>query len=208
MFTGIIKEVGTIQSVTQRDELIELRVASNVKPAKGASICVDGACLSVTTAHGDGFTVEAVPETLKRTIIKNYREGTKVNLEPSLKAGDPLDGHFVSGHVDGIGTVQKIDETKNSKTLTIEAPENLRKFLAMKGSVTVNGVSLTMSGLSADAFRVALIPETLHQTNLGLLKEKNLVNLEVDLIARYLDSLLQDKEKQASYQFLTERGFL
>ncbi|MCA9374477.1 riboflavin synthase [Candidatus Peregrinibacteria bacterium] len=210
MFTGIIRQIGTIKTVTPRDELIvlEIQCAGMEKKKSGDSIAVDGACLTVVQITEDGFTTEAMPETLEKTISKNYQPGTKVNIEEPLKIGDELNGHFVSGHVDYVGKVQNIKEDQNTKTIHITVPEKMQKYFALKGSVTINGVSLTISDIGTGWFGVSLIPETLQQTNLGALKKDDSVNIEVDLISRYLDSLMKDKEKQASYEFLQERGFL
>ncbi|MEZ4087035.1 MAG: riboflavin synthase [Candidatus Gracilibacteria bacterium] len=210
MFTGIIRQTGTIKNVTPRDELIvfEIQCAGMEKKKSGDSIAVDGACLTVVQITEDGFTTEAMPETLEKTICKNYQPGTKVNIEEPLKIGDELNGHFVSGHVDYVGKVQNIKEDQNTKTIHITVPEKMQKYFALKGSVTINGVSLTISNIGTGWFGVSLIPETLQQTNLGALKKDDAVNIEVDLISRYLDSLMKDKEKQASYEFLQERGFL
>lgn len=163
---------------------------------------------TVTKKTEHGFITEAIPETLQKTIIKNYHQGTKVNLETSLKAGDSLDGHFVSGHVDFTAPIQSIRKEENTRDISIAIPPAMRKFFALKGSVTLNGVSLTISDIDQKSVTVSLIPETLRKTNLAELNEEDPVNVEIDLIARYLDSLLQGKEKEASYEFLKERGFL
>lgn len=210
MFTGIITEVGAITNVSQKDEVTQLTIKANIAKEKksGDSIAVDGACLTVVELTDDEFTTEAIPETLNKTIIKEYKDGTSVNIEGSLKVGDTLDGHLVSGHVDFVGFVKTIKKDHNTQTIRVTIPAEMRKFFALKGSVTLNGVSLTISDVAETSFTVSLIPETLNKTNLGSLAENQPVNIEIDLISRYLDSLLQGKEKEASYEFLKERGFL
>lgn len=219
MFTGIIRQIGKIARIDQKENLTELTIeapgiASNEK--KGDSIAVDGVCLTITAfgISGDAsnvptqFTVQAIPETLARTIIGSYKENTTVNLETPMKLGDELHGHMVQGHVDFVGTVTEVKPDGESTILQISFPPDFAKFLALKGSVTVNGVSLTISLLNESTFEVSLIPETLAATNLGALTVGHKVNIEIDLIARYLDSLLQDKERQTTYQFLKERNII
>lgn len=200
MFTGIIQEIGTIKTVTPRDELIELEIRSVLKPNPGGSIAIDGACLSATDVLENGFKVEAIPETVSKTIIKNYQPGTPVNLEPALTAGDPLDGHFVSGHVDFTSTVSFVRKQKNSRDLTITIPIDKHKFFPLKGSISINGVSLTISDRTENSLTVSLIPETLKKTNLGDLQKNDTVNIEIDLLSRYLDSLLYENRNQHTGQ--------
>lgn len=210
MFTGIITEIGTVTNITPHDEVTQLSIKADIakNKKKGDSIAIDGTCLTVVQITDDGFTTEAIPETLQKTIIGQYKEGNKVNLEGSLKIGDTLDGHFVSGHVDFVGTIKAVQPDKNTQTVTVQIPTAMRKFFALKGSVTLNGVSLTVSDVTEDTLTVSLIPETLKKTTLGSVAEGQTVNVEIDLISRYLDSLLQGKEREASYEFLKERGFL
>lgn len=219
MFTGIIRQLGRIARIDQKENLTELTIeapgiAANAK--KGDSIAVDGVCLTVTASGKTGnvsnettqFTVQVIPETLARTIIGAYKENTAVNLETPMKLGDELHGHMVQGHVDFVGTVTAVKPDGDSTVLQISFPSDFAKFLALKGSVTVNGVSLTVSLLQEETLEVSLIPETLAATNLGALATDHKVNIEIDLIARYLDRLLQDKERQTTYQFLKERNII
>lgn len=211
MFTGIIQQIGTVKKILNENQVTTLIVeASPIAATKkiGDSIAVDGTCLTVTAKDETTLSVQAIPETLKLTIIKNYQADTKVNLENPLKIGEELGGHFVSGHVDFVGTVKKIEPQGGSKTIQITFPENYAKYFALKGSATVNGVSLTISNLDEQTFQVSLIPETLQKTNLGELKQNDHVNIEIDLISRYLDSLLQDKAKESTYEFLRERNLI
>lgn len=211
MFTGIIQTTGTIKKIETRADIKIISIyAPTIAPSKkiGDSIAIDGACLTITAVNGENFSVEAVPETIKKTVVKNYSNGARVNLENPLRIGDTLDGHFVSGHVDFVGTIKKIETTGESKTLNISFSESMAKFFAIKGSVTINGVSLTISKLKSNTFEVSLIPQTLKTTNLDEIKEESQVNIEVDLLSRYLDRLLQDRAQQINYEFLIERGFI
>lgn len=211
MFTGIIQEKGRIVNMSKTDISAMLKIAAGscVSSLKtGSSIAVDGACLSVVGVGKNFFIVELISETLRCTIAKHYKKGMQVHLEPSLRIGSTLDGHIVTGHVDFTGVVKKVLNEGDSLLLTIAFPSDRAKFFAIKGSVAVNGVSLTISNLKKDAFEVALIPQTLSQTNLGFLQKGSMVNVEIDLVSRYLDQLLQDKARQTTYEFLQERGFL
>ena len=175
------------------------------KLALGDSVAIDGACFTMVSSTPDSFTVEAIPETQERTIIKNYTVGSIVNLETTLTLGKGISGHLVQGHVDGVGKVTSINEQHE---IEIEFPRELGRFMAFKGSITVNGVSLTISKLMLDTFQVSLIPFTLEQTNLGKLTAGSPVNLEIDLIARYLERMLEAQEGQAKYHFLQERNLI
>ena len=208
MFTGIIQQQGKITKVGKNGPITVITIeAPQIAPAKklGDSIAVDGACLTVVARIKDSFTVEVIPETMDKTIIGNYREGTEVNLENPLKYGDSLDGHAVQGHVDFVGKVEKVTSS-GSKTMEVTYPEEMNKYFALKGSVTVNGVSLTISKLGPKSFEVSLIPTTMKTTNLNALKKGSVVNVEVDLLARYMERLLLNKAEQTTYDFLQERG--
>ena len=174
----------------------------------GDSIAVNGVCLTVDTLFANAFKAVAIPETVERTNLGSLRVSSRVNLELPLSVAGRFDGHFVSGHVDGIGTVIKKAQTAKGMTLSILFPPTLAKYFALKGSIAVNGVSLTIMELTDDYFSVGLIPITEKETNLGLLHENDIVNLEVDLIARYLERLLRGKTEQTSYEWLKERNFI
>ncbi len=189
MFTGLVQNLGTLMEVQNVGKSKEFLIQSSL-PAetfkKGASIMVNGACLTVERYFPEGnFLVTAVEETLKKTTLSKLKVKQKLNLEAALTLGTPLGGHLVSGHVDGVGEV-----VHAGSKLILQVPKDLLKFFAVKGSIVVNGVSLTLVDQVKDTVEIALIPETLKETNLGLLKKGDLVNLEVDLIARYLDRLL------------------
>lgn len=195
MFTGIIRKTGKIRSIENGKGLKIMTVEGSFAGKKiGDSIAVDGCCFTITSCTKNLFTVEAMPETTRRTVINQYVKGTIVNLENPLKIGDSLDGHFVQGHIDFVGTVKEFKKDGNAKTVTISFPQKFGKYFALKGSVTVNGVSLTVSKIHKTAFEVSLIPQTLKTTNLGSLKKNDNVNIEIDVIARYLDSLINSKQ--------------
>lgn len=211
MFTGIIQHLGKIENIAQTNGIttltVEIPAIASAKK-KGQSVAVDGACLTVTHNTSNTLQFEVISETIQRTIIKNYKHGAKVNIEEPLKMSDSLDGHLVLGHVDFVGTIKDTRMDGDSKILAITFPLSFAQHFALKGSVTVNGVSLTISQLETDFFEVSLIPETQKQTNLGLLQKNNEVNIEIDMISRYLERLLQDKAQETTYQFLQERGFI
>ncbi len=211
MFTGIIQQIGTIQNLEDRDGNTFLTIASPMASSKkvGDSIAIDGCCLTVLEGSNEhSFIVEAVQETLQHTIIKNYQKATRVNLENPLKAGDGLDGHMVQGHVDFVGKIKKVVAEGMSRRVSVSLPHEMAKYVALKGSITINGTSLTVSNLGTNDFEVTLIPQTIETNNLGTLTEGSEVNIEIDVISRYLEKLLQDKEKETTYQFLQERGFI
>lgn len=185
MFTGIIQEIGIVVKKNPHGAKgISLEVASKkLKPKIGASISVNGACLTVTGKKPGEFSVAVVPETLRRTNLGKLKPGSKVNLEPSMKASDRFDGHFVMGHIDCTGIVKKINPHKE---VTVSVPKRFMKFIVEKGSIAVNGVSLTVVSIGNNMFSVALIPFTETHTNLGKTKTKDRVNIEIDSIARYL----------------------
>ena len=202
MFTGLVSDVGHVKSVEDRNGLRRIRV-EGVYPASaiqmGASIQHSGVCLTVVEfgerAGGSWWVVEAIPETLARTTLGQWQVGSRVNLELSLKLGDELGGHLVYGHVDGQGELSQIRQVGESRVLRVSVPGELSKFFAEKGSVTIDGVSLTVSAVSAakgDAwFEVSLIPHTLSVTTLGGLSQGDKVNLEVDMLARYVARMLE-----------------
>ncbi len=193
MFSGIIEEIGTLQELRTRSRVKKFLIAAPKTAKKiglGASVNVDGICLTVIGKTKKTFIVEVMPETLARTIAAKYRLQQKVNLEPALRLGDSLNGHFVSGHVDFCAAIKKITKKGGSKILSIASPPKMAKYFALKGSVTINGVSLTISKLGAESFEVSLIPYSQKTTNLGKLQKGNLVNIEIDLITRYLEKLL------------------
>ena len=207
MFTGIVEEVGVVGSVSRRGDLqvTEIRAERVLTDMQeGDSICVDGACQTVT-ALGDGrFSIESVEETLRLTTLDGLGSGAHVNLERSLRPQDRLGGHIVLGHVDGVGTIRHLGPGERDSTLLqVAAPTSLRRYIALKGSIAVHGLSLTVAGVDADSFTVAIIPYTLQHTNLRTMRPGSLVNLEVDLIARYLERLMGADDPAPSTRELT-----
>ena len=189
MFTGIVTDVGRIRSVreTNRDLRIEVETAYDLSTVPmGASIAHAGCCLTVVDKGDSWFAVEVSGESLAKTTLGRWREGTRVNLERPARAGDELGGHIVSGHVDGVGEVVSIEPEGGSHRVRIRAPRPLHRFIAPKGSITVEGVSLTVNEVEDDVFGVNLIPHTWEVTTLGQLKPGDPVNLEIDMLARYL----------------------
>lgn len=211
MFTGIIQKMGTVKKISTQNGITTLNISVPAFAQKmkiGDSISIDGSCLTISQKTMNNFSVQAIPETLEKTIIKNYKIGQKVNLELPLKMNQGLDGHLVTGHIDLAAKIKEIKKNGASKILNIEFPITMAKYFAMKGSVTVNGVSLTISKIHTDSFEVSLIPLTQKITNLGTIKKGEEVNIEIDLIVRYLENLLNGKEKEITYNFLQERGFI
>lgn len=191
MFTGIITDIGAVKAVTRgNDTRFDIATSYDMATvAIGASIACSGACLTVIE-KGDGwFAVEASQETLDKTTAGDWQDGTPLNLERALKVGDELGGHIVTGHVDGVGSVHALSPVGGSLKIDIEAPESLAKFIAEKGSVTVDGVSLTVNAVSGSLFSVNIIPHTQSETTLGKLQAGDRVNLEIDVLARYVARL-------------------
>ncbi len=199
MFTGIVTDMGEVTAVRPRGEgLHRLKIACHYDRdsiAEGASIACSGVCLTVVgTGEEDGrtwFAVDAAEETLKVTAVGRWRHGTPVNLERALKHGDELGGHIVSGHVDGLAEVLARDDGVDFARLALRAPAPLARFIATKGSVTLDGVSLTVNSVEGDAFSVLIIPHTLKVTTLGGVRAGDVLNLEVDMMARYAARLAE-----------------
>lgn len=192
MFTGIIEEVGEIAQAQRKGVAVFLGIrASFVKELKkGDSVCINGACLTVVDIQPLLFWVEAVEETLARTNLGFLKPGDRVNLERALPAGGRFGGHFVQGHVDGTGLIAQIVPNLRSKVMKIHTPKELMPYIVPKGSIAVDGVSLTVVEVGQDWFTVSLIPFTLEHTTLGLRKVGDVVNLEVDILAKYVRHML------------------
>jgi riboflavin synthase len=194
LFTGIIQDVGRVQASEPRGGDLRLLIACTRLDMSGLrvgdSICVQGCCLTATEVQGRTFSADISRETLELTTLGELRPGAAVNLEPALRAGDALGGHLVSGHVDGVARILEASGDARSRRLTIGAPAPLARYLASKGSVAVDGVSLTVNAVDATSFGVNIIPHTQTATTLGALSVGARVNLEVDQVARYLARLL------------------
>ena len=192
MFTGIVRERGTVTAVDGADGGVRLVVEAPETAATstvGDSISVAGVCLTAVNVEDGRVAFDAVPETLARTTLGAAAAGTEVNVEPALRAGEPLGGHYVQGHVDGVGSIRAIAREGEGLRVTVEAPAELLRYCVIKGSVAVDGVSLTVAALEEDAFAVALVPHTLEATTLGTLAIGDRVNLEVDVLAKYVERL-------------------
>ncbi len=199
MFTGIVTDIGEVVAVEPRAEgLARLKIACGYDPDTidiGASIACSGVCLTVVARGRDGnrgwFAVDAAAETLRVTTVGQWRDGRRINLERALKVGDELGGHIVAGHADGIATLTAREDLTDMARLTFSVPADLARFIAPKGSVAVDGVSLTVNEAAGDTFSVLIIPHTLAVTTLGALAAGSEVNLEVDLMARYAARLME-----------------
>jgi len=196
MFTGIIEGLGRISKITRIPGGVRLRIGwpkESGRLSLGDSVAVDGTCLTVVSRGRDWFDAEVSPETLRRTTLGAARAGSRVNLERPLAASGRMGGHFVQGHVDGVGKVKAVAEAHGFSEMSFTYPAAWRGMLVEKGSVAVNGVSLTVAGVTAREFKVALIPHTLSVTNLGGLKSGAAVNLEIDILAKYVKALLEGR---------------
>ena len=187
MFTGLIQFVSRVSEIVETDAGKRFFIDASFQVEVGESVAVDGACL--TAVNKGSFVADVIPETLGVTTLGDLEVGSSVNLERALRAGDRLGGHFVQGHVDGMGTVLNVIDDNDGRRIEITPPLPLLKYIAHKGSIAINGVSLTVSKVKDDAFEIALIPHTLENTNLGDLQIDSKVNLEVDMLARYLEKL-------------------
>lgn len=188
MFTGIITDIGRIVDVVDGDgrDLVVQSAYDVAGIALGASIAHSGVCLTVTDLTADGWRVHASPETLRLTSVGHWQKGTRINLERSLRLGDELGGHLVFGHVDGLGQVRSIEREGDGYRLTFRLPTELARLVAVKGSVSVDGISLTVNGASDDSFYVTIIPHTWQHTTLSDRRPGDVVNLEADMLARYV----------------------
>jgi len=193
MFTGIVRELGRIVSVDGRADGARILVEApeTAGDAKvGDSVAINGVCLTVTSSTDGALAFDAVPETLRRSSLGALAPGEDVNVEPALRAGEPLGGHYVQGHVDGVGEVRRNEPEGDGRRLWIDAPTELRRYLVEKGSVAVEGVSLTVAELDDAGFAVALVPHTLAATTLRRLGAGDAVNIEVDMLAKYVERLV------------------
>ena len=191
MFTGLIEQVGTIEKVDLRDDGLSIRIGCALHPyTLGESIAVNGTCLTVKSFSEAHFDADASPETLDKTTLGNLSNGDRVHLERAMALGDRLGGHLVTGHVDGVGTLVRQEPEGDYRRVVFEVPNRLAPFLAPKGSITVNGVSLTVNSVEGRRFDVMLVPFTLDETTFGQMDPGAGVNLEVDILAKYVASLL------------------
>ena len=216
MFTGIIKQIGTVTELTRMGDSARLGIDAQFDDQLeiGESISVNGACLTVEQVKPGKVWFTLTPETLQRTTLGRLSPGDRVNLERALQMGDRLGGHLIAGHVDGVGRAVAMNRRGDSAEAVFEFSEELAPYLAPKGSVAVDGVSLTVVDLSDTRFTVALVKHTLESTTLGQLKPGDQVNIEADLLARYLERLLQTRgekdntKREITWDLLAEQGYL
>jgi riboflavin synthase len=198
MFTGLVQEIGRVTETSSRRGSTRIGIASALPMTSlevGESIAVDGVCLTATALRGDRFYADVVAETLSRTTLGKLRPGGKVNLERALSLGGRLGGHLVQGHVDETARVLQFVRKGDDCRLRVELPSTIAGYVAFKGSITLSGVSLTVAGLGEGWFEVALVPQTLRETTLGGLRAGNSLNVEVDLLARYLERLIGEADR-------------
>jgi riboflavin synthase len=192
VFTGLVADLGTVTAVEATADGVRLAVSTALAPelSEGDSVAVNGVCLTATAIDGGRFSADVMHETLRRSSLAEVGEGAAVNLELPLRAHDRLGGHVVQGHVDGLGTVRDVREDGFARIVEIAAPGELLRYVVEKGSIAVDGISLTVASVTDDAFSVSLIPETLERTNLGSAAPGQPVNLEVDVLAKYVEKLV------------------
>jgi riboflavin synthase len=194
MFTGIVRERGRVASVEGDGNGIRIRLDAPLTAAEvaiGDSVSLNGCCLTVVEAANGTLAFDAVPETLSRSSLDRLEAGAELNVEPALRAGDPLGGHYVQGHVDGVGSVRSVEPEGPGRRIWVDAAPDVLRYCVEKGSVAVDGVSLTVAGLDEAGFAVALIPHTLAATTLGTLEPGARVNLEADVLAKYVERLVE-----------------
>jgi riboflavin synthase len=193
VFTGLVADLGTVTAVdaTAGGVRLAVRTALAGELSEGDSVAVNGVCLTAVTIAGGEFSADVMHETLRRSSLAEVAAGTAVNLELPLRAADRMGGHVVQGHVDGLGTVREVREDGFARVVEIAAPPELLRYVVEKGSIAVDGISLTVASVTDDAFAVSLIPETLERTNLGAAAAGTPVNLEVDVLAKYVEKLVR-----------------
>ena len=185
MFTGLVQELGTVEQTADG----RLQIAASLELGRGDSVSVNGVCLTATEVRPDGFSVDVMDETLRRSALGELEPGAPVNLELALRASDRLGGHIVQGHVDGVGTIDSVAEEGFARLVRVSAPAEILRYMIEKGSIAIDGVSLTVTEVDDEGFSVSLIPETLERTTLGAAEPGRPVNLEVDVLAKYVEKL-------------------
>lgn len=212
MFTGIIEDTGTIDNISKLSgkwELCIKTVLLGQDIREGDSISVDGVCLTVTRLEGAVFYADASAETLNLTTLRDKKTGSRVNIERALKSDGRFGGHFVMGHVDGVGTIVNINKEGDSIRLEVEAPPDLSRYIVRKGSVALDGISLTVNEQRDNLFTVNIIPYTAYKTTIGEKGLRDKLNIETDIIGKYIESfMVQSKKKEITMNFLYEHGFV
>ena len=212
MFTGLIAELGKVEDLRREQDSYRLTIAAQTIPPLlkiGESVCCNGACLTVTKFDSQRFTVDVMPETARRTTIGSLKKGDRINLERTLHVGDGLDGHIVSGHMDGVGTIVKIRPEGIAKVTTISCNPELLRGMVTKGSIAIDGISLTITEVTDTTFSVSLIPLTVQFTTLGFKKTGDKVNLETDILGKYVERMLETRKSGGlTKATLFENGFM
>lgn len=211
MFTGLIIELGEIVSLEKKSDNVKIYVKADeiIKDvAIGDSIAINGICLTVVTVEKDILSFDVSYETMRSTNLGHLKKGDRVNLEPSLRPTSKLGGHFVTGHVDGVGKIRSKTPAGNAVKFEIESPENILKYLVEKGSVAIDGISLTVVDVLRDAFSVVIIPHTAKMTTMGFKKAGDTVNLEPDILAKYVAKFLQTDKDSSLLSALKKSGFI
>jgi riboflavin synthase len=211
MFTGIIEETGIIKSIRTEGRSARITISAEkvLEDMKvGDSINTNGVCLTVTEFSSSAFTIDVMPETMQRTTFAKLRSGSRVNLERALRLTDRLGGHIVSGHIDGTGILEKIREDENAVWLSVSSEPGILRYIVEKGSVAIDGISLTVVKVSQRSFEVSIIPHTQTETAILLKKTGDTVNIECDIIGKYVDKLSSKKSDKVDLNFLGEHGFI
>lgn len=213
MFTGIVEEIGSISGIKQgkNSEILTIKAKKVLEDTKiGDSIAVNGICLTVTALSSDSFTADVMHETINRSSLSKLKYGSKVNLERAMPVNGRFGGHIVSGHVDGTGTIINIKPDDNAIWYKIQANQQILKYIVEKGSITIDGISLTVAKVSETDFSISAIPHTVEQTILKEKRQGDIVNLETDILAKYIEKLLnptQNEQSKITKEFLLEHGF-
>lgn len=211
MFTGIVEEIGSIQEIKKgaRQTVFSIKASKVLEDANiGDSIAVNGVCLTVTTLNGNAFTADVMNETLSRSSLGTLRSGSPVNLERAMPANGRFGGHIVSGHIDGTGRIASLSRDGNAVWFRITAEKKLLRYIVEKGSIAIDGISLTVAKLDGESFSVSIIPHTMGETVLGSKKAGDIVNLENDIIAKYVEKLMGHKEEGVTPSLLARNGFM
>jgi len=198
MFNGLIRETAKIKSFSNN----KLKILANYKPETGDSIAINGVCLTATKIYPDGFEVEMSPETQKIVPLENYQPGKEVHIEPALRFGDRIDGHLIQGHVDAVGEVLEIKKNGNSYDVIIKTDPSIIKYIAPKGSIAIDGVSLTVNEVFSDRFRLTIIPHTFENTLFKTYRLHQKVNIETDMFARYIYHMLKNSPEDINEKIL------
>jgi riboflavin synthase len=209
MFTGIIEDIGTIKSIKKNTKsqtmTIESSILNDVK--LGDSIATNGLCLTVTKLTNNTFDVDVMVESMNRSNFNDLTIGSRVNLEKAMRMGDRFGGHMVSGHIDGVGIIRQYQKEENATWVTIEIPLSLRKYTTLKGSISIDGISLTIANVTDTGVQVSIIPHTKTQTTLLLKKVGDQVNLEMDMMVKYVEQLLKKEETTLNEETLKQYGY-